>query len=138
VLDAVALAVQLGVLVELTYLIVPTLNDGMDEIGELCSWVRGTLGPEIPLHFSRFFPMYRLEKLPPTPADTIARAHDVARAAGLHHVYTGNVGSAGRAATHCPQCGLGLVSRAGYTVLENRIRDGRCPACARAVYGRWS
>jgi pyruvate formate lyase activating enzyme len=138
VLDAVALAVKLGVLVELTYLVVPSLNDGMDEIGELCSWVKATLGPEVPLHFSRFFPMYRLEKMPPTPAATLERAHDVARTAGLHHVYTGNVGRGERATTFCPACGLDLVVRAGYTVLENRVRDGRCPACGRAIFGRWA
>ena len=67
VLDAIELSVKLGILVELTNLIIPTLNDDLDRIGEMCRWIREALGPDVPLHFSRFHPQYRLQKLPPTP-----------------------------------------------------------------------
>jgi len=138
VLDAVALAVRLGVMVELTYLIVPTLNDGMDEIRDLARWVKATVGPDVPLHLSRFFPMYRLERLPPTPLATMARAHDTARAEGLNHVYTGNVPHDGRSNTFCPQCGALLIARLGFTVLTMRVRAGACPDCGRRIHGLWS
>ena len=138
VLDAVALAVKLGVLVEVTYLIVPTLNDGMDEIRDLARWMKATVGPDVPLHFSRFFPMYRLERLPPTPLETLARAYVTAREEGLNFVYTGNVPHDERSNTRCPQCGELLVSRMGYTVLEMRVRGGACFACGRKIYGIWS
>jgi pyruvate formate lyase activating enzyme len=138
VLDAVALAVKLGVHVELTYLIVPTLNDGMDEVRELARWVKATVGPEIPLHFSRFFPMYRLQKLPPTPLATLEEAHAVAKGEGLHYVYTGNVPHDERSNTSCPRCGALLVERLGYVVRSMRVRDGKCPECGRGIYGIWS
>jgi pyruvate formate lyase activating enzyme len=138
VLDAVALAVRLGVMVELTYLIVPTLNDGMDEVRELARWIASTVGPDVPLHLSRFFPMYRLERLPPTPLETMARAYDTARAEGLSHVYTGNVPHDERSNTVCPQCGALLVARLGYTVRTMRVRGGACPDCGRRIHGIWS
>jgi len=138
VLDAVRLAVGLGMLVEVTYLVVPTLNDTMEEIRDLARWMREDLGPDVPLHLSRFFPMYRLQRLPPTPLDTLARAHDVARAEGLHYVYTGNVPHDDRSTTFCPQCGGRLVERRGFTTVAMRVRDGACPDCGRAIHGIWS
>ncbi len=138
VLDAVRLALQLGVLVELTYLIVPTLNDSEGELRDFARWARRDAGAEVPVHFSRFFPMYRLERLPPTPPRTIARAAEIAREEGLRHVYTGNVPHDENANTYCPQCGARLVVRLGFTVLEQRLRDGACPDCGRKVYGIWS
>jgi pyruvate formate lyase activating enzyme len=138
VLDAVALAVRLGVMVEVTYLIVPTLNDGMDEVRELARWMKSTVGPDVPLHLSRFFPMYRLERLPPTPLETMARAHDAARGEGLNHVYTGNVPHDERSNTYCPKCGALLIARLGYTVRTMRVIDGACPDCGRKIHGIWS
>ena len=138
VLDAVRLAVKLGVLVEVTYLVVPTLNDGMDEIRDLARWIRTDLGAEVPLHFSRFFPMYRLQRLPPTPLETLERACDVALGEGLEHVYTGNVPHDERSATFCPQCRTRLVARSGFAVTEMRIRDGACPVCGRRIHGIWT
>jgi pyruvate formate lyase activating enzyme len=138
VLDAVALAVKLGVMVEITYLIVPTLNDSLDEIRDLARWLKSTVGAEVPLHFSRFFPQYRLERLPPTPLETITSARNVALAEGLRHVYTGNVPHDESANTFCAHCGTRLISRLGYTVREMRVRGGACPDCGGKVYGIWS
>jgi pyruvate formate lyase activating enzyme len=138
VLDTVALAVKLGIMVEITYLIVPTLNDSMDEIRDLARWVKATVGPEVPLHFSRFFPMYRLERLPPTPLETIVLARNTAREEGLRHVYTGNVPHDESANTFCAKCGARLISRLGYTVMEMRVRNGACPDCGGKIYGIWT
>jgi pyruvate formate lyase activating enzyme len=116
VLDAIALSVKLGVMVELTNLIVPTLNDDPGMIREMCRWIAGDLGPDVPLHFSRFHPHYRLQKLPPTPLETLWKAHETALDAGIRYVYTGNVPYDERSNTFCPNCRTRLISRVGYFV----------------------
>ena len=138
VLDAVTLAVKLGIMVEITYLIVPTLNDSDAEIRDLARWLKSTVGPAVPLHFSRFFPKYRLERLPPTPLETTTRARNIALEEGLRHVYTGNVPHDESANTFCAKCGARLISRLGYTIIEMRVRGGACPDCGAKVYGIWS
>jgi pyruvate formate lyase activating enzyme len=137
VLDAIKLAAQLGVMVELTNLIVPTLNDDPEVIREMCRWIVDELGPDVPLHFSRFHPQYRLQKLPPTPLETLWNAHRTALEEGIHHVYTGNVPYDERSNTFCPKCRTRLIGRVGYFVTENRLRDGKCPVCGTAIAGVW-
>jgi pyruvate formate lyase activating enzyme len=95
------------------------------------------LGRETPLHFSRFFPQFQMKNLPPTPAQTLDRAKQIAQSEGLHHVYIGNITSLGAEDTFCPGCRKRLVQRRGYSVLENRIQSGRCPDCQGEVYGIW-
>ena len=138
VLNAMVLAKSMGVLVEVTNLLIPTLNDKDEEIGKLCRWVKENLGPETPLHFSRFYPNYRMRNLPPTPAKTLLRAREIARAAGLRHVYIGNLTIADAANTFCPSCRKLLVRRRGYLVQENHLDNGKCPACETEVYGKWN
>ncbi len=138
VLDAIALSVKLGVMVELTNLIVPTLNDDPGMIREMCRWIAGDLGPDVPLHFSRFHPHYRLQKLPPTPLETLWKAHETALDAGIRYVYTGNVPYDERSNTFCPNCRTRLISRVGYFVRKNRLRNGLCPVCATPIAGVWS
>jgi pyruvate formate lyase activating enzyme len=138
VLDAIELSVKLGILVELTNLIIPTLNDDLDRIGEMCRWIRETLGPDVPLHFSRFHPQYRLQKLPPTPLHTLWRAHETALEAGIRYVYTGNVPYDERSNTFCPTCRRRLISRVGFFVTENLLRAGACPFCETSIAGLWT
>jgi pyruvate formate lyase activating enzyme len=138
VLDAIKIAVELGVLVGITNLIVPTLNDDLNLIGEMCGWIKSTLGPDVPLHFSRFHPQYRLQKLPPTPLETLRRAHRIALDHGLRYVYTGNVPHDETSNTFCPRCRLLLIARLGYFVKVNRVSDGRCPQCGFAIAGIWT
>jgi pyruvate formate lyase activating enzyme len=138
VLDAIVLAAELGVMVEITNLIVPTLNDDLKLIGEMCAWIKENLGPDVPLHFSRFHPQYRLQKLPPTPLETLWQAHRTALDRGLRYVYTGNVPYDERSNTFCPRCRLLLVGRRGYFVSVNRIRGGLCPQCGFAIAGIWT
>jgi len=138
VLEAAQLAQEEGVWVELVHLIVPTLNDDLNRIWQMCRWIVSHLGPDVPLTFSRFYPMYQLRNLPPTPLSTLERAKQVAEEVGLRFVYLGNVpaASTGRN-TYCPRCGKLLIQRIVYEVKQNRLRNGRCPACKTPIPGVW-
>ncbi len=130
-------AVAAGVIVEVTNLIIPTLNDDTDDIRKLCKWVKSNLGSEIPLHFSRFFPQYKMRHLPPTPVATLDVAREIALEEGLNYVYIGNIRSAGGENTYCPGCKKLLIERQGYTILKNVMRNGGCPDCGKVIYGCW-
>jgi len=138
VLDALVLAKSLGVLVEVTNLVIPTLNDTDEDFTKLCRWTAANLGRETPLHFSQFHPQYRMKNLPATPADTLDRAKAVAVAEGLHHVYIGNVHRPDGETTFCANCRNRLIVRKRYTILENRLQNGKCPDCGTEAYGLWT
>ena len=137
VLNALVTMKAAGVLVEVTNLVIPTLNDGDGQIRDLCRWVVANLGRETPLHFSRFFPRYKLKRLPPTPADTLDRAREIARAEGLFHVYVGNILRPDGGNTFCHACGRLLIERRRYVIVANHLAEGRCPACKTEVHGTW-
>lgn len=137
VLDTIMLAKEMGLEVELVHLLVTTLNDRDADIRKLCAWVAEHVGRDVPLHFSRFHPQHKLAHLPPTPVETLHRARDIARAAGLHFVYLGNILEEDAANTLCPHCGRLLVGRTGFSVLQNHLRDGQCPDCNAKIYGVW-
>jgi len=138
VLNNCVVAKSLGVIVEITNLVIPTLNDADDDIRKLAKWLVEDMGKETPLHFSRFFPQYQMKNLPPTPAETLDRARDIALSEGLCHVYIGNIERPEGENTYCSSCKKLLVERRGYTILKNDIKDGKCPQCATAPYGLWS
>jgi len=138
VLDALVTAREMGVCVEVTNLVIPTLNDSDEDFRNLSRWIVREMGPDTPLHFSRFFPHYRMRHLPPTPLDTLTRARSIAMAEGLTFVYIGNVLTRDAENTVCPGCGRVLVRRRGYTILENHLTTGRCPFCGRRIYGKWT
>ncbi len=127
-----------GVWLEIVVLLVPGLNDSEAEIHAMARWVRRTLGQDVPVHFSRFHPTYRLTNLPPTPLETLERAVAAARAEGLHYVYLGNVPGHADESTRCHACGEVVIRRVGFTVASNNLLDGRCPGCRTAVPGVWS
>jgi pyruvate formate lyase activating enzyme len=137
VLNALVTMKAAGVLLEVTNLVIPTLNDKDNQIRDLCRWVVANLGRETPLHFSRFFPRYKLERLPSTPAATLDRAREIARAEGLHHVYVGNILRPDGGNTFCHSCGMLLIERRRYVILANHLEKGRCPKCKTEVYGTW-
>ena len=123
---------------EIVNLVVPTLNDSDRGLRDLVSFVAGELGPDVPLHFSRFYPDYQLRHLPPTPVATLERARDLALAAGLHFVYIGNVpGHAGNH-TYCPACRNMVIRREGFFVTAMHVREGRCEFCQAEVKGVWA
>ena len=137
VLKALTIMKECGVMLEITNLIIPTLNDSEDETKQLCGWVAENLGPGTPLHLSRFFPQNELKHLPPTPPGTLLRAREIAIQAGLWFVYIGNLQSGEGENTHCPNCGKLLIERTGYHVHKNRLANGQCPACQTPVSGIW-
>jgi pyruvate formate lyase activating enzyme len=142
VLKALELAMEMGVWVEVTNLLIPGLNDSVSQVNDLVVWVRDHMGAGVPLHFSRFSPRYEMQNLPPTPPDTLERARQQALDLGMSFVYVGNLRSAEGENTRCPNTACPhrsqpLVSRAGYRILENRLVDGCCPACGTAVPGVW-
>jgi pyruvate formate lyase activating enzyme len=138
VLDSIELIRKQKVWLEIVYLVVPTLNDSEREIRDLARWVKGHVGTDVPLHFSRFYPQYRLKNLPPTPYETLSRCYQIARAEGLHYVYVGNVPGSPAESTYCPKCGKRLVHREGFRVSEIRIKRGRCQYCQQIIPGLWS
>jgi len=137
VLDTIGRIKDAGVWLELVLLILPTLNDDETEIRAMSRWILQRLGPDVPVHFTRFHPMYKLTNLEPTPVATLERCREIARAEGLHFVYLGNVPRHPGENTYCPQCGKILIERLGFTILENRLRNGRCPDCDTPIPGIW-
>ena len=126
-----------GVHLEITNLIVPTKNDDPKTIRKMCRWIKENLGEDTPIHFSRFWPMYRLQNLPPTPIKTLEQARTIALSEGLQYVYIGNVPGHEAENTYCPKCHRLLIRRIGYHILENNIRDGRCKFCGYKIPGIW-
>lgn len=137
ILRAIELFASLGVWVEITNLVIPSLNDKDEDLAAVARWVRQTLGPDVPLHYSGFHPQYRLRHLPPTPSETLRRARDIGRSEGLRYVYVGNVHVPDGETTRCPACGTPVVRRVRYTVLERRIVGGACGVCAETIAGVW-
>jgi pyruvate formate lyase activating enzyme len=135
--NALIVAKASGILVEVTNLLIPTLNDNPGQIRQLCQWVKTNLGAETPLHFSRFFPRYKMRNLPETSANALDMAREIAISEGLQYVYIGNILSKDGQNTYCPECKKLLIERSGYTILRNRLKDGSCPDCGKAIYGVW-
>ncbi|MDH7514129.1 MAG: AmmeMemoRadiSam system radical SAM enzyme [Clostridiales bacterium] len=123
---------------EIVNLVIPTLNDEMEDIKKMCRWIANHLGNDTPLHFTRFSPSYKLTHLPPTPIKTLEEARAVALGEGLRYVYVGNVAGHPANSTYCPECGKKLIERTHFIVLKNHIKDGRCPSCGEAIRGIWS
>jgi len=130
VLRSAKLARELGMHVEVVNLIIPTLNDSLEEIRELVQWVHDNLGDYTPLHFTRFYPYYKLDKLPPTPLRTLETAYNIAKEEAMKYVYVGNVPGTEKDNTYCPNCGKLLIRRHGFDVTYDGLTsDNRCPKC---------
>ena len=118
-------------------LVIPTLNDSEGEIRAMCQWIQSELGVNVPVHFSRFHPMYKIKNLPSTPIKTLEKARTVARDTGLQYVYLGNVPGHEGENTYCPGCGELLIRRAGFHIVTNVLKAGSCPGCGMAIPGVW-
>jgi len=137
VLAALKIMRQEGLWIEVTNLVIPSLNDSPDNIARLAGWVAKELGPDTPVHFSRFFPLYKLTNLPPTPPDTLTRAREIGFREGLRFVYVGNISHEGES-TFCPKCNKMIIERQGYFVRQMRVEGGRCGFCGEKIPGIWS
>jgi len=138
ILDTLKTLKNRGVWFEVTHLVVPTYTDKMDMIRRMCGWLVENLGPDVPLHFSKFHPRHKLAQLPETPAATLIEARDIARKAGLRYVYVGNVLVADGGTTFCPKCGRPVLVRRGYQILLNDVQAGRCRHCRTPIAGVWA
>ncbi|MET1125188.1 MAG: AmmeMemoRadiSam system radical SAM enzyme [Archaeoglobaceae archaeon] len=128
VLETVEYMHKKGVFVELTYLIIPGYNDDVEEIRDFANWVV-SVDKRIPVHFSRFHPDYKMLDVPATPVETIEKAVEVARSAGVEYVYAGNVWGHKYENTYCPNCGELIIERRGFYVKRVNLEDTRCPSC---------
>ncbi len=117
--------------IELVYLIIPEYNDSTEELKRFADWVV-ELNATIPVHFSRFYPAYKMLDVPPTSIECLERAYEIAKEAGVEYVYLGNVPGHTYENTYCPECGELLIQRMNYRV-KSRIRSRECPACGRAI-----
>ncbi|MBW2270384.1 MAG: AmmeMemoRadiSam system radical SAM enzyme [Deltaproteobacteria bacterium] len=121
---------------ELTTLLIPGENDSNREIEAAAAWVAEELGPDVPWHFSAFHPDYRMRRTQATPAATLTRARNIARAAGLRYVYTGNVIDPEGESTRCHACGSLLIGRDRYTLTAWGLdEDGHCARCGEHCAG---
>lgn len=138
ILEAIKIVHKSQAWLEIVYLVIPTLNDSPPNIRKMCQWIMKEIGPDVPLHFSRFYPMYLLKNLPPTPISTLEKLRNIALKEGLHYVYIGNVPGHKAESTYCPQCHNIIIKRIGYQIEKINLKNGRCKFCNHPIPGIWS
>ncbi len=120
--------------IEITDLIVPEIGDNLGSAKKLCQWVYDNLGPDMPIHFLRFHPDYKLMHLPATPVETLVKHHAVAKEVGLDYAYIGNVPGHPLEHTYCPECGKIVVERFGFDITGWYLDDqNRCKSCGNEI-----
>jgi pyruvate formate lyase activating enzyme len=135
VLESLKTMRQEKVHVEVTNLVIPTKNDEMSAVKEICLWVKKEVGADTPFHFSRFYPRYKLQSLPPTPVSTLEKARAVALSTGLEYVYIGNVPGHEGENTFCSKCKKMVIQRRGFMVGEMHLKGGKCGYCGKPISG---
>jgi pyruvate formate lyase activating enzyme len=124
---------------EITTLLIPGKNDSDDELRAECQWIRQHLGPDVPVHFTAFHPDWKMRDIPATPPETLARAREIGRLAGLRYVYTGNVHDEEGGSTYCPSCENAVIVRDWYEIPAYRLTDdGACTFCGAQLAGRYA
>ncbi|UCF72892.1 MAG: AmmeMemoRadiSam system radical SAM enzyme [Deltaproteobacteria bacterium] len=134
VLHNIRLAKELGIWVEVTTLIIPTLNDSQDELQKIAEFIKD-VDKDIPWHISQFYPTHKLTTLPRTPLETLHMARETGIKTGLRYVYEGNVPGRGNENTYCYKCGELLIERWGYSIIKNKTDRGHCPSCNSSIGG---
>ncbi len=136
VLDTISyIANQTNIWLEITTLLVPDENDSEDELKQLADFIVTKAGADVPWHISRFHPQYKYLNSVPTPIESLERAYNIGREAGLHYVYLGNVPGAKSESTFCYNCGRMLIERVGYRILANHVKNSCCPDCGTKIAG---
>ena len=137
VLESIKIMKEKGVWIEITNLLIPGLNDSTEQIEKLVKWIKKNIGREVPLHFTAFYPTYKMLNLPPTPPTTLKKARNIALNKGLYYVYTGNILDDEGSNTYCPKCKTLLIKRKYFSVVENKIKHGKCYNCGEKIAGVW-
>ncbi|MGR3179955.1 MAG: AmmeMemoRadiSam system radical SAM enzyme [Candidatus Anammoxibacter sp.] len=137
VLDTLLTLKKLGMWFEIVVLVIPTLNDSAKEFKAMCKWIKGNLGTDVPIHFTRFHPTYKIKNLPPTPVRTLENARNIAMEAGLNYAYVGNVPGHPGEHTYCPKCKDIIIKRIGHYVRDYSITDNKCDKCKHVIPGVW-
>ncbi|HDT14538.1 MAG TPA: AmmeMemoRadiSam system radical SAM enzyme [Candidatus Aminicenantes bacterium] len=138
VLETIRAVAKTGVWLEIVYLVIPTLNDRLDVVRDMCRWIRDEAGTSVPLHFTRFHPMFLIKNLPPTPVSTLEAARSVALEEGLRFVYVGNVPGHEGENTYCPDCGHEVIVRNGFRIETGGLEKGKCAKCGTPIPGLWA
>ena len=137
VLDTLKRLSGSGVWYEIVNLVIPTLNDNTDDLQRMSAWIVKELGPDVPVHFTRYTPMYRLKNLPPTPTETLLNARAIAMKEGCHFAYCGNQPGMEGENTFCPSCKKAVIKRYGFSVTENNLAADKCKFCSTVIPGVW-
>ncbi len=137
VLDTIKTIAKSDTWLEITNLIIPTLNDDMKKIKEMCVWIKNNAGADVPLHFSAFYPCYKLQDIQPTSKETLMEARKIAQDVGMKYVYAGNVFADEAENTYCPKCGELIISRYRFIIKENKLDKGKCGKCRSNIEGVW-
>ena len=137
VLRTIELLQELGMHTEVVTLLIPGLNDSEAEIRALSRWLVKNIGPDVPLHFSRFHPAYKMSNLARNPVKTVVRAREIAVSEGVHYSYVGNVPGHPYESTYCHNCGKAIIERYGFYVRSVHIKDGKCEYCGTPIPGVW-
>ncbi|MFO8051413.1 MAG: AmmeMemoRadiSam system radical SAM enzyme [Thermoplasmatota archaeon] len=139
VLENVKTAVDMGVHVEIAYLVIPGKNDDEEQIGSFIDWVLERLGEDVPVHFNRFHPDHKMTDVPSTSRESLEGIREEAMGRGMHHVFIGNVGGRDYNTTFCPGCGRPVLRRDHFLVASSKgLKDGRCKKCGKYIPGVWS
>jgi pyruvate formate lyase activating enzyme len=133
-LESIKLHKELGIWIEIATLIIPDLNDSEEELRQAARFVK-SVGEEIPWHVTAFYPAYKMTRKPPTPPETLRKAREIGLQEGLRYVYEGNVPGEKGGNTYCYKCGEMLIRRYGFSVLENKIKNSKCPKCGTQIDG---
>jgi pyruvate formate lyase activating enzyme len=134
VLDTAIRAKELGLHIETVTLIIPGLNDSMEEMGKLIDWVITNLGPDTPMHFTRFHPDFHMTEKSATPIKTLEKIYELAKNKGLMYPYLGNVGGHKYEHTYCPKCGKIVIKRERYSVNTDNLDEARCANCNESIH----
>ena len=136
VLDTISyIAKETNIWMEITTLLIPGENDSDEELKKLADFLVNNAGPDVPWHVSRYYPQYKHLKSEPTPTESLEKAYQIGKSAGLRYIYVGNVQGSKLESTFCYKCDELLIERTGYRIIANNIKDSKCPNCETEIAG---